>query len=126
MFMEEVVPSEIRASPDESRRRAESVFSSDVGGFWLWEDADTPTSMAGVSSATPNGVRIGPVYTPAELRGRGYATSLVADVSRGQLANGRSFCFLHTDLANPTSNAIYRRIGYEYVCDSLVVAFDRA
>src|SRR5262249_43270397 len=77
-FQDEVVPAEIRASPDESRRRAESVFSSDVGGFWLWEDAGGVTSMAGVSSATPNGVRIGPVYTPPELRGRGYATSLVA------------------------------------------------
>jgi predicted GNAT family acetyltransferase len=60
----------------------------------------------------------------ARRPGHGYATSLVAAVSREQLSRGRTSCFLHTDLANPTSNAIYRRIGYERVCDSTVVAFD--
>jgi uncharacterized protein len=69
-------------------------------------------------------VRIGPVYTPPELRGRGYATSLAAEVSRRRLAAGRRFCFLYTDLANPTSNAIYERIGYRRVCESAEILFD--
>jgi uncharacterized protein len=90
----------------------------------VWEDAGRNVSMTGCASPTPNGIRIGPVYTPPGDRGRGYATSLVAAVSREQLSRGRTSCFLHTDLANPTSNAIYRRIGYERVCDSTVVAFD--
>ncbi|TMK56261.1 MAG: hypothetical protein E6G54_09245 [Actinobacteria bacterium] len=50
---------------------------------------------------------------------------MVADLSRRQLASGRRFCFLHTDLANATSNEIYRRIGYRRVCDSVVLAFER-
>ena len=125
-FDDEVVPPEISADVDERRRRAATVFASDVGGFWLWEDHGRPVAMTGVGSFTRNGARIGPVYTPPEARGHGYATSLVADVSRQQLTGGRSFCFLHTDLANPTSNAIYRRIGYEHVCDSAVLAFDAA
>ena len=57
------------------------------------------------------------MYTPPELRGRGYATALTAELSQrlldGRLfEGGRRFCFLYTDLANPTSNAIYERIGY--------------
>ena len=123
-FQREVVPVELRGGPDETRRRAASVFTSDIGGFWFWEDDGRPVSMTGVGSATPNGVRIGPVFTPSEFRGRGYATALVATVTRDQLSRGHEFCFLHTDLANPTSNAIYRRIGYEHVCDSLVIAFE--
>ena len=123
-FDDEAVPPELRGDPDQRRRRMETVFSSDEGGFWLWEEASTPASMAGVGSFTPNGARVGPVYTPPEMRGHGYATSLVAWVSSNQLSLGRTFCFLHTDLANPTSNAIYQRIGYERVCDAVALAFD--
>jgi uncharacterized protein len=123
-FIDEVVPPEISGGTGERRRNATATFSSDEGGYWLWEDAGRVVSMTGSGGPTPNGIRIGPVYTPPGDRGRGYATSLVAAVSREQLSRGRTFCFLHTDLANPTSNAIYRRIGYERVCDSTVVAFD--
>ena len=79
---------------------------------------------AGYGGPTPNGIRIGPVFTPAAHRGRGFATSLVAHVSADRLVEGRRFCFLYTDLANPTSNAIYRRIGYSQVCASREIAFD--
>ena len=80
-------------------------------------------SAVGYGSPTPTGVRIGPVYTPPEFRGRGYASALTAHVSTEQLAAGRSFCFLYTDLANPTSNKIYVAIGYRRVCDSVQYAF---
>jgi predicted GNAT family acetyltransferase len=85
--------------------------------MYLWEDGDRPASLAGAGGETPNGTRIGPVYTPPELRGRGYASNLVAAVSQAQLDAGRRFCFLFTDLANPTSNKIYQQIGYEPVTD---------
>lgn len=89
----------------------------------LWEDGGRPVSMAGHAGETPNGVRIGPVYTPPALRGRGYATALTAEVSRRVRDSGR-LCFLYTDLANPTSNSIYRRIGYEPVCDMVDYLLD--
>jgi uncharacterized protein len=63
------------------------------------------------------------VYTPTADRRRGYATALVARVSAEQLASGRTACYLHTDLANPTSNAIYARIGYEWVCEAVDLRF---
>jgi len=99
-------------------------------GFLLWEDAGDVVSIAGWGGATPNGIRIGPVYTPPELRRHGYATALTADLSQSLLAGrlfdgGRRFCFLYTDLANPTSNAIYERIGYVRAAESAEILFER-
>jgi predicted GNAT family acetyltransferase len=90
---------------------------ADPDGAWLVWDDDGPVSLAGYGNPTPNGIRIGPVYTPPERRGRGYATSLVAEITAERLATGLTYCFLFTDLSNPTSNAIYARIGYEPVAD---------
>ena len=92
-------------------------------GIALWELEGEPVSLGGFGSPTPTGVRIGPVYTPPEHRGRGYASALTAHVSAEQLAAGRSFCFLYTDLANPTSNKIYVELGYRRVCDAVQYLF---
>ena len=90
-------------------------------GYRIWEDGE-PVSFTGFGGPTASGIRIGPVYTPQHLRRRGYATALVAEVSRDLLARGHRFCFLYTDLANPTSNAIYQGIGYRLVCTSAMVS----
>jgi hypothetical protein len=90
----------------------------------LWEDGEA-VSLCGVGGPTPNGIRIGPVYTPPGLRGRGYATALVAAVSQAELDAGRTFVFLFTDLANRTSNHIYQVIGYEPVRDFDDWTFER-
>jgi uncharacterized protein len=95
-------------------------------GFVLWEDGGEPVSATGFGGPTPNGVRIGPVYTPPRRRGRGYASALVAEVSQARLDAGKRFCFLYTDLANPTSNRIYVDLGYERVCESAELDFARS
>jgi RimJ/RimL family protein N-acetyltransferase len=94
--------------------------------FWLWEDVGSVVSLVGYGGPTPGGARIGPVYTPPEYRRHGYGTSLVAAVSSWLLAHGRRRCFLYTDLANPTSNSIYRRIGYRQVAESAEYGFESA
>jgi hypothetical protein len=94
--------------------------------LYLWEDGGQAVSVVGAGGETPNGIRIGPVYTPPEVRNRGYASALTAAASADQLARGRRFCFLFTDLANPTSNKIYQAIGYEPVCDMDQYRFDAA
>jgi uncharacterized protein len=111
--------------PDEERLTGfiDHRLKSAKAGLVLWED-DGAVSMAGFGGGTPNGIRVGPVYTPPELRGRGYASALVAELSTTLLKRGHRFCFLYTDLANPTSNRIYERIGYERVCDSAEIVFD--
>jgi hypothetical protein len=68
---------------------------------------------------------INAVYTPPEQRRRGHATASVAALSAKLLAAGRASCVLFTDLANPTSNAIYRRIGYAPVIDFENIVFER-
>ncbi|WP_405967430.1 GNAT family N-acetyltransferase [Streptomyces sp. NBC_00015] len=93
------------------------------GGITLWESADgTPVSMAGVTPEVAGQIRVAPVYTPAGLRGRGYAGAVTAEVSRVALASGAEV-LLFTDLANPTSNALYQRIGYRPVADFAVYGF---
>lgn len=87
------------------------------GSMYLWEDEGQPRCMAGWSRGTRHGASVSMVYTPAAHRGRGYATALVARLSREILARGKRFCVLFTNLANPTANAIYARIGYQPLCD---------
>ncbi len=91
-----------------------------VPRLYVWEDAEGEVvSLAGRGGRTPTGVRIGPVYTPPVLRGRGFAEALVAAVSQLQLDEGARQCFLYTDLDNGTSNALYERVGYERVGDAV-------
>ena len=78
--------------------------------LFVWQDRVT-VSMAASGGATPNGIRINAVYTPPEYRGKGYATSCVAQMSQ-QLLERYKYCFLFTDLANPISNHIYGKIGF--------------
>ncbi|MEV0976862.1 GNAT family N-acetyltransferase [Streptomyces sp. NPDC049915] len=94
------------------------------GGVTLWERPDgIPVAMAGVTRLVAGQVRVAPVYTPADLRGRGYAGAATVEVSRAALATGADEVLLFTDLANPTSNALYQRIGYRPVADFTVWEF---
>ena len=102
----------------------ELISSSSRVGY-IWDDPE-PVSMCQAAGATPHGIRIGAVFTPPELRRRGYASALVAAVSQAQLDLGRRWCFLFTDLANPTSNRIYQAIGYRPIRDVLMYRFELA
>jgi predicted GNAT family acetyltransferase len=79
--------------------------------IWVWEDGGV-VAFAGFMGAAPELARIAPVYTFPEHRHRGYATTLTAALSRELLRRGKRTVFLTTDVANPTSNAIYARIGF--------------
>ncbi|WP_328748222.1 GNAT family N-acetyltransferase [Streptomyces sp. NBC_00285] len=93
-------------------------------GVVLWETADgTPVSMAGLTPLVAGQIRVAPVYTPAPLRGRGYAGAATAEVSRLARERGADEVLLFTDLANPTSNALYQRIGYRPTADFAVYDF---
>ena len=112
-FVEEALP---EAPPEDSSRWLERRAADPDSDTVIWEDGK-PVSMGGYGGLTPNGIRVGPIYTPPELRRRGYGTALTAAITRMLLEGGRRFCFLFTDLANPTSNSIYQRIGYRPVTD---------
>jgi GNAT superfamily N-acetyltransferase len=92
---------------------------------WLWLDASgAPVSFARRQKAAHGVARIGPVYTPPHLRGHGYGSAVTAAATRDVLG-GEAVPVLFTDLANPTSNAIYQRIGFEAVDDSVRIDFER-
>lgn len=94
------------------------------GRVTFWETPDgTPVSMAGATPLVAGQIRVAPVYTPAHLRGRGYGGAATAEVSRAALAAGAAEVLLFADLANPTSNALYQRIGYRPVIDFTVYNF---
>ncbi|MFF3203935.1 GNAT family N-acetyltransferase [Streptomyces sp. NPDC002962] len=86
--------------------------------FTFWETPDgTSVSMAAATSIVGGMVRVDPVYTPARLRGRGYAGAVTVEVSLAASAAGATDVVLFTDPDNPTSNALYQRIGYVHVAD---------
>lgn len=93
------------------------------GGLWLWEDGGRPVAMAATSAQAAGMVRVGPVYTPPEVRRRGYAAGATAAAADDALARGAREVLLFTDLANPTSNALYQRLGFLPVSDRVVLAF---
>jgi hypothetical protein len=121
-FTAEALPEEDNDPVDAERAVSRWLYE----GFkrtYLWELDGRPVSWAGVGGRTPHGTRVGPVYTPPEQRRRGFAGALVAAAAQAQLDDGLEFCFLFTDLANPTANHVYQAIGYEPVTDIDVYVF---
>ena len=92
---------------------------------YLWLDQDEhAVSMTLVGRPTKNGISISGVFTPKQLRGNGYASAVVASTSQVMLDKGKKFCVLYTDTANPTSNKIYKKIGFQEVASSRDFVFN--
>lgn len=94
-----------------------------AGQLWLWDQDGETSSMAVGREPAQGVVRLSGVYTPPEKRNHGYAAACVHALSKQLLDRGHR-CILYTDLGNPTSNSIYRRIGYKAVAESLRYRFD--
>jgi len=116
-FQDEAQP----AGPNESQR----VVNDRVGwgGLVLWEHEGRPVSLAGRNRAAAGQARVGPVYTPPGLRGRGFGGAATATVTQAALDAGAEGVVLFTDLANPTSNTLYQRLGYRPISDWAVLRF---
>lgn len=110
--------------PEADRLPREEVLRRIQNGIMrVWARDDTPMTMAAVrGGALP---RIGSVYTPPEHRRRGYASACVAALTAQLIDGGARKVTLMTDAANPTSNKIYIALGYRYVGDDVMIAFDR-
>jgi len=109
-----------RAFAEEAEARAMDLEGSvdrmlAAGGAWIWVDGQ-PVSLAVRRAPAEGSARVGPVYTPPAHRGHGYGSAVTAMATRDILDDG-AIPVLFTDLANPTSNAIYQRLGYRPVGD---------
>ncbi|MGH3155933.1 MAG: GNAT family N-acetyltransferase [Streptosporangiaceae bacterium] len=120
-FGEEAGTLAARGTEQAARMAGERI---DDGCLTLWEVAGEPVSMAGVTRQVAGMVRVGPVYTPPKLRRHGYAAAVTAAISQAALDAGAAEVLLFTDLANPTSNGVYLRLGYHPVEDRVLLAFD--
>jgi predicted GNAT family acetyltransferase len=107
----------------EEDHRADVRDKLGYGGISFWQAGGRPVSMAAVTRQVAGMIRIGPVYTPPEFRGRGYASAVTAELSLRAREAGAAEVLLYTDLDNPVSNSIYQRIGYRGVEDRVVLAF---
>ena len=115
----ELVATWLDAFQDEAQPHAPRPDGRDLakrrvraGQFWLWEDNRQPVSLAGFSNVVAGVSRVGPVYTPPAHRRRGYGAAVTAQATAAAINAGSKHVVLYTDLANPTSNAIYQAIGY--------------
>jgi predicted GNAT family acetyltransferase len=95
----------------------------EAGHFWLWEDGG-PVSLAANTEPVEGVVRLHFVYTPPERRNRGYAGGACVAGLSGRMQGAGHRCILYTDLGNPTSNSVYRRIGYRAVAEGLRYRFE--
>jgi ribosomal protein S18 acetylase RimI-like enzyme len=112
---------EIGEDPSDTERRIDPELAA--GRVWLWEDDGETMSMAVNRKPVERVARIAGVFTPSEKRRRGYAAACVHGLSN-QLRQAGCRCMLYTDLGNPTSNSIYRRIGYRAVGEALRYRFE--
>ncbi len=93
------------------------------GGLMLWEAGGEPVAMAGLTRNVAGVVRVAAVYTVPGHRQRGYGGAITTTVSQAALDDGAAAVVLFTDLANPTSNALYQRLGYQPVGDRVLLDF---
>jgi GNAT superfamily N-acetyltransferase len=113
-----------RGSHNDTPQRGDMERRIEGGWVWFWvDDEGAPVHMTGANPPSYGVARVGPVYTPPEQRGRGWATQAVAAVSRNITDLGARAC-LFTDQANPTSNKIYMSLGYRPVVDMVNLAID--
>ncbi len=118
-FVREAMPN----SPNEVEESVDRHLRAGTLNFW---DDGGPVTMCASVGGPSTSARINLVYTPPDLRRRGYATAAVSALTRRLLDSGRRSCCLYTDLANPTSNSVYRRIGYRPVCDIDEYSFEES
>lgn len=117
----------LEAVPHEAGDRDTTIAASrgriERGSVYVWEVDGEPVSMATQARPTPYTTTVTAVYTPPPWRGRGYAAACVAGASQAVLDSGKRCACLYTDATNSTSNALYERIGYRWVCDSQLWRF---
>ncbi len=114
----------VRSSDDGSPGAVRRMLEMGDGTI-LWEHGGEPVSWAVVSVPIDGMSRVGPVYTPPAHRAKGYGSAVTAAVSQYALDAGAAAVVLFTNLANPTSNSIYQKIGYRPVYDSTELEFTR-
>lgn len=119
-FYLECIPKELPAEAKLVQLMKDKIEQKTIS---LWTVDGQIVSQAATTRPTRNGISIAAVYTPPGHRGRGYASNMMAALSQRLLDEGRSFCVLYTDVANPTSNKVYESVGYQIIGTSEYLSY---
>jgi predicted GNAT family acetyltransferase len=107
----------------------ESLMLAALPRTWLWEVDGSPVSMAGhapiVETPDVSVGRVGPVYTPPDVRGYGYGTAATAVVVDALLPQV-DVVMLFTNASNVTSNQVYEALGFVHAADVVELDFTDA
>ncbi|MGI9411206.1 MAG: GNAT family N-acetyltransferase [Hyphomicrobiaceae bacterium] len=111
-FVDEAVPEDQEPTLEDVRQRIEKKR------VYLWCVDERPVAMSCVGRQLEAGIAIAPVYTPPELRRRGYAGAATAEIVEQALRRGYRFACLFTDDSNPAATRCYANIGFRPYCKS--------
>lgn len=94
------------------------------GYLHLWIGAaGTPCAMLGVLRETKDAAALGILYTPPELRERGFACAAVAAFSRRLLERGMRESYFCLEPSNAAGYAICLKLGYDVVQETADIDF---
>lgn len=110
-----------KSSEAEAARKIEAFIEGKE--IYVWEVDGEVVSCMKKTRPSKHGITVSFVFTPHKHRRKGYARTLVAEVTE-ELLLEYDFAMLYTDLQNPTSNKIYREIGYEQIANPVHLGFE--
>jgi predicted GNAT family acetyltransferase len=99
------------------RTRANVERKQEQGITWILEDRGQPVSTSGFNTSTAEAVQIGGVFTPPELRCRGYGRAVVAASLLDARAEGVESSILFTGVENIPAQRSYEALGYRHIGD---------
>ncbi|AGA57264.1 putative acyltransferase [Thermobacillus composti KWC4] len=94
------------------------------GELFFWTAGGECVAMANIAYRSARHGRINAVYTRPDARRRGYGSTITAELTLRLLDEGLT-PLLYADAANPGSNRMYRRIGYEPLRPIVEIGFHR-
>jgi ribosomal protein S18 acetylase RimI-like enzyme len=103
--------------------RAEIGRLQREGSQWIVLDGGQPVSYSAFNARLPDIVQVGGVWTPPELRGRGYGRAVVAGSLLDARAAGVDRAVLFTGEENRSARAAYEALGFRVVGDYALVIF---
>lgn len=112
-----------RDSPDLAARCREEIMRFIGRGAWLLCERERPVACSFFNARTPDCVQVGGVYTPPELRGRGFGRAVVAGSLAAVRSEGVRRSILFTGEDNHAAQAAYRALGYESIGDYGLMIF---
>ena len=111
------------ADTPEARRHSAEFLDRQIAesNAWVLIDRGQLVSLSGFNATLPDMVQLGGIYTPPELRGRGYAKAAVAGSLLVARERGASRAILFTSTASAARS--YEGIGFRRTGDYYLVLF---